>query len=630
MEVAKAHLSGWEFLTSPGAVCALNDWYGERGFQLLREAGFNWIWVTWSCGFAYESEKIQHEVLGPFIARCHAAGIHVTAYMSMCNLFYHDVAMKQPELLECMQRDDEGNPVPYGAAKFTKEPERVLACLNHPKWRMHLKNRLKSAIEAGAEAAFYDNLAPWCTCELCRERFRQYAHERVGRGVEMPRQRVLFSPVFAEVAAEVDCEEDRFQWQLLQTYQADLLNEVGIELTRYAESFVPEFMVYFNWHTYHQTFGTPELKALSTEDGVKCGYTGTNAKLDVYAGSDCEGYMSNAGLLRRMLATADSVRPLRIQSHKVTSNVYMESREFVPYGADDWKRLVAESWCYRAAQEVFLEGNFQTQLYAGEDRATEAWMAIAQYNRFQARHRKLWTAAEHSEVAFAVLILDNYPNAHKDWQRVRFLTALSLAGYQFDVILNRQLTIDRLSKYRLLWCPSSERLSNEELDILEAYLKTGGQIMATGAFACSSAIGNLRDKSEATVWLKRLMEAGPGRFQRDSRELDHAIGNDGKCGKNIPQIVQEAQHAFPIQVTADEMPLVWTSWSLPNGERLVFVLNPDSRAARVNVRIVVREARKLEWLSADKSDGVFTTTTDEHAIICRVPSLSIFGFCIVA
>ncbi len=102
MEVAKAGLSGWDMLTSPVAVRAMYEVYGDRGFELVKQAGFNWIWVTWSCGFSHKSEELQHEVLRPFIKKCKQAGIKLTAYLSMCNVFVHDIKQHQPELLGCL------------------------------------------------------------------------------------------------------------------------------------------------------------------------------------------------------------------------------------------------------------------------------------------------------------------------------------------------------------------------------------------------------------------------------------------------------------------------------------------------------------------------------------------------
>ena len=53
----------------------------EQMFGLLKQADFNWIWVTWSSGWSLKDENENRENLKKVIARCHANGIHVSAYL---------------------------------------------------------------------------------------------------------------------------------------------------------------------------------------------------------------------------------------------------------------------------------------------------------------------------------------------------------------------------------------------------------------------------------------------------------------------------------------------------------------------------------------------------------------------
>jgi hypothetical protein len=629
MEVAKAGLSGWDFLTDPDAVCAMTEWYGERGFQLIREAGFNWIWVTWSTGFSEASEQQQQDILRPFIRRCQEHGIHVTAYLSLCNLFVADIRRRQPDLLDCAQRDAAGSFIPYAAAKFVGQPERIMACLNHPRWRDHLRHRLQRAIDAGADAAFYDNLGPWCQCPRCQEQFRRYCQRQAGLDLDLPQLKTAASPNFEEVAASTAGSVSPIHWQLAQAYYAALLDEVAVELTRFAETIRPEFMVYLNWHVFHHTFGGAGLKALSTEDGQRPCHVGANHAFPTEPGFACNGYVSNSGLLRRMLATADGVRPLRVQSHQTTCLPCMEARDFEPYGERDWQRLLAECWCFRAAQEVFLEGNFQTRLFRGDPDAQRAWRAIAEYNRFQQTHRDRWVAHRHPAVAFAILLNDNYPPLDRDYQRVKLLTALALAGYQFDVVLDHQLAPDRLRKYPVLWCPSTECLADSGLAAIESYLGAGGRVVTSGPFAEWSALGRRRPGPQREAWLNRLRAAGGPRFVSDTTAVDRQIAQPSAGAGLVPALVQQAQERFPVRVAAEPMPILWTCWSLPDGRRLVFVLNPDSRGPRRDLRIRVSTPSALEWHTPEASDAGFSVAPDSGGSVCCVPLLTVFGFCVL-
>src|SRR5215467_2731213 len=63
------------------------DRYFEQMLGLLKQAEFNWIWVTWSSGWSLKDENENRENLKRIIARCHENGIHVSAYLSASNMF---------------------------------------------------------------------------------------------------------------------------------------------------------------------------------------------------------------------------------------------------------------------------------------------------------------------------------------------------------------------------------------------------------------------------------------------------------------------------------------------------------------------------------------------------------------
>lgn len=608
MEVAKALESGWDYITNPQAVTAMHDWFGDRGFELIRQAGFNWIWVTWSPGYSRQSERWQQDILRPFIARCQQHGVHVTTYMSMCNIFVEDVRRHQPELLDCLQRDVDGGLIPYGAARYAGEPGRLLCCLNHPEWRGELKRRLTIAIENGAEAAFYDNLTPWCQCPRCNERFRQYSRAALGVAMDIPPQKAALSPTFMESSATISNAVEVVPWQLLHAYYAELIDEVVAELTAHAETLDPQFMVYANWHVYFHSFGSPATKALTTEDGQLCCRLSPDAKMHSGVGFAVDGYISNAGLLLRMLASADGVRPLRMQSH-ISPAMSMESRHFQMYAGRQWQRLIAECWCFRASQEVFVEGNFQTALYAGEPHAEQAWDAIAQFNRFHAEHRDTWITADRSLACFAVLVLDRYPKQGADWQRVEWLTRLALQGLQFDVVLNHQLSRQRLSRYPILWIDACECLSDRELCELEGYLRDGGKICVSGPFAEKQAIGRARDCDALNAWLERLKSAGE--FVT------------GKRQGMVPAEILEAQARFSVRVAADTTPVLWKCWADSAGRLVVMIFNPDDALPLRNVTVSVEGARAYRWFSP--KDGGQSNTFTEGSYL-QVDAMETFGY----
>lgn len=621
MEATKAHLSNWEYLTSPQAFQSLIEWYGEKSLSLIKEAGFNWIWVTWSCGFSYKSEELQHQQLRPFISRCKEEGIHVTAYLSLCNIFLSDVQRQQPELLETCQRDLKGNMIPYAGAKVIDQPERVLGSLHDPRWIEHLKNRLRSAIESGADAAFYDNMAPWDQSPAAQTAFGKFTQKLTGSPLSMPRQNYLTSPLFQELASVVSDDTPVEEWRLLQMFYAQTLKDIGSELSTYAQQIKPDFMVYFNWHVYHYTFGDDRLNALSTEDGLPVCYVTPGTVFKNIVAFEYKGYVCNLGLYRRLLATAEETRPVRVQSHQTVDNP-MEGRNFQLYSGSDWRRMIAEAWCFRAAQEIFLEGNFQTQLFGDEPTARESWRAISEYNKFHAQHESLWGEAKQPVTAFAVVVLDNWPTISPDYQKTRSLTALALEGFQFSVVLSDKLRNPKSITHDTLWGLDLERLSDDELEGLDLFLQSGGTICITGKFAEFKSAGMPRTKSDREGWVRRLSGSGNDRFLLASdspKTLETLI-------ESIPAPVIRSQDAFQIKVTCSEGIVIHTVWAIPGKKRLIFLLNPDNRGPRCNVKIHVQNCGSASWHAAPSESQTAFVTHNGLQLQVDIPKLDIFGY----
>src|SRR5215472_4176226 len=59
----------------------------EQMLSFLKQAEFNWIWVTWSSGWSLKDENENREDLKKVIVRCHENGIQVSAYLSASNMF---------------------------------------------------------------------------------------------------------------------------------------------------------------------------------------------------------------------------------------------------------------------------------------------------------------------------------------------------------------------------------------------------------------------------------------------------------------------------------------------------------------------------------------------------------------
>jgi len=132
----------------------------EQMLGLLKQAEFNWIWVTWSSGWSFKDEGANRENLKRVIDRCHQNGIHVSAYLSASNMFRSSAFRDDPETKNYglwMHR------IPMFYAGPTKADlqiswDRRLADARKPGWRTYLLRKAELAVDAGVDAIAWDNM----------------------------------------------------------------------------------------------------------------------------------------------------------------------------------------------------------------------------------------------------------------------------------------------------------------------------------------------------------------------------------------------------------------------------------------------------------------------------------------
>src|SRR5246500_912759 len=132
----------------------------EQMLDLLKQAEFNWIWVTWSSGWSFKDEEQNRENLKRVIARCHESGIHVSVYLSASNMFRKSAYRDDPET------KNYGlwlHGIPMFYAGPTKSDLQIswgrrLADARKPGWRAYLLKKAELAVDAGVDAIVWDNM----------------------------------------------------------------------------------------------------------------------------------------------------------------------------------------------------------------------------------------------------------------------------------------------------------------------------------------------------------------------------------------------------------------------------------------------------------------------------------------
>ena len=132
----------------------------EQMLALLKQAEFNWIWVTWSSGWSRKDENENRENLKKIIARCHENGIHVSAYLSASNMFRESAYRDDPET---KQYGLWMHGIPMFYAGLTKTGlniswDRRLADARKPGWRAYLLKKAELAVDAGVDVIMWDNM----------------------------------------------------------------------------------------------------------------------------------------------------------------------------------------------------------------------------------------------------------------------------------------------------------------------------------------------------------------------------------------------------------------------------------------------------------------------------------------
>ncbi len=113
----------------------------------------------------------------------------------------------------------------------------------------------------------------------------------------------------------------------------------------------------------------------------------------------------------------------------------------------------------------------------------------------------------------AVLFSENTRDFGQDAQLsneelIGFCEQLDDLHIPYRVILDRDLTPERLADYRLLVLPGVSAMSEREQTVIEAFIRSGGNVLATGRTGTEDELGFLRENWLLRPWLGLTIKAG--------------------------------------------------------------------------------------------------------------------------
>jgi len=585
IEVVKGLLSGWPHWREPDQALAVARWYDPRNVELVERAELNWIWVTFSNGFSLESERPHHEQLRAFIAACHRRGIHVTAYMSIANIFPDDMFRREPRSTNWLALNAEGKPIPYGAADYSgfTKVTRYLACLRHPEWREYLKRRVERVIAAGGEGVMWDNaLMVRCHCARCEADYARW-RERAGAPEE---------------------------WAAWTASHREMLAELVAELHAHAQRLKPDFLMYVNCNRGLYMLNRAG-NAVTTEDGTEPGVT-ADGKV-----------VSNIGSLRYQWAVGEGWRPVRMEYGGRLHKGPFESRFTIPMTPRSHQLAIAEAAAHHVGFEIFSLGEFQRDLYLHDRVALDNLAAAGRYNAFLKRHEEFYVKPR-SLARLALL-------ANDDDRQVQASRDLADRNAIFDVVFASTLTPEHLGQYRTVIAPDVRYLSDAQLEILARHVERGARLVVSGQTGAWNEHFHRRERGPLAGWFglkeDQLPEAGRSTARGAGSFVYVGEGADTKgLTASLPEwdadpLVQvEAERTVRFNVHSQKRRARW----------LLHLLNYAPTPTRDVKVSLATPAAKVTLLSPDRVPaGRLKVQVEQGRTELTVPELDIYALVVI-
>ena len=590
-EAGKMLLSGrWDF--TPVRLLDRVNAYNDELLAYAKRNHVTTMTLVWSPGFSHEGDEVQWEILRQYIPKAHRKGIKIVLYHSLTNCFWQEVFPRVPEANEWRQLDHDGSNVPYMAATYHGEVSRILMCVNNRGWRDYFKEKVRLALEAGADGLFFDNLFSKCFCPVCRQGFAEHTQRVYGQAYEMPApEKITEDELQTRTGIEVIADSDRnfgHNRSFLQMARSDYWNISAADFLQevwdMARSITPELLYSHNAHERWPMNEVCNFKL--SEDDKPSSYDPATKAL-----------WTNVGLWKYLLEDGGRQKP------------FLNGVRNKP----EWAEILA---C----------GGFGTSM---EDEA---------YQEFHHRHGKQIYAGVQPLGRVGVVLRGLSPVS----DRAPFFTHLARHNVQFDIVIYEQIERYDLGLYDLLILFDLCAMGSDTADRLGGYVDAGGHLIATGSTGLTTHNWRPRDRS-CVADLLGVGGADPSDERIESRfgkgrvvYYPASIGDQllkGEANDVCSQFIDDVKELGGRSLVELDAPdgVLATLTGRGRSTRIVHLINYRPEPVEsVSVRLPACKWANVELLSPDGSapqlEGV---SADEKGVTFTVKNLQVYTVAIV-
>ena len=190
-------------------------------------------------------------------------------------------------------------------------------------------------------------------------------------------------------------------------------------------------------------------------------------------------------------------------------------RDGMKYG---WKRPIAEAAAFHSHFAIAETGSKLRDGWIAKDNdlAMEIWQGICTYNNFLADNEDLYrdyvTVSKIGLLAPPVI-----PSFETSLTRGTFYNVLAEMNVMYDVLLLTRISEEMLSEYEVIIIPDIPWVRNEQLSVLQNYVKKGGKVFTVGSSKELRALANITASASLTQQIKERSQKMA--FLRDLKEL---------------------------------------------------------------------------------------------------------------